>query len=130
MTDTNVGRHGGVQGKDAARKMTTNWSIKHEIFKIYIHSIFKLHQRLGKGAQGSVFLAENKQDKKMYVLKKVSSSLIALQFSVDQDSCANYHFLLLFVNIENLVLSAVNTRCVSREIAIEKALLSFSVIKL
>ena len=33
---------------------------------------FKLHQRLGKGAQGSVFLAENKLDKKMYVLKKVS----------------------------------------------------------
>ncbi|XP_068695126.1 uncharacterized protein [Montipora foliosa] len=32
---------------------------------------YKLHQRLGKGAQGSVFLAENKQDKKMYVLKKV-----------------------------------------------------------
>lgn len=32
---------------------------------------YKLHQRLGKGAQGSVFLAENKLDKKMYVLKKV-----------------------------------------------------------
>ncbi|KAL9989644.1 hypothetical protein ACROYT_G004211 [Oculina patagonica] len=32
---------------------------------------YKLHQRLGKGAQGAVFLAENKQDKINYVLKKV-----------------------------------------------------------
>ncbi|RMX37185.1 hypothetical protein pdam_00010687 [Pocillopora damicornis] len=32
---------------------------------------YKLHQRLGKGAQGSVFLAENKHDKVLYVLKKV-----------------------------------------------------------
>lgn len=37
---------------------------------------FKLHQRLGKGAQGSVFLAENKLDKKMYVLKKVSLNFL------------------------------------------------------
>jgi len=32
---------------------------------------YKLLQRLGKGAQGSVFLVENKDDKKKYVLKKV-----------------------------------------------------------
>ncbi|KXJ19701.1 serine/threonine kinase-like domain-containing protein STKLD1 [Exaiptasia diaphana] len=32
---------------------------------------YKLHQRLGKGAQGAVFLVENKHDKKKYVLKKV-----------------------------------------------------------
>ena len=32
---------------------------------------YKLLQRLGKGAQGSVFLVEHKVDKKQYVLKKV-----------------------------------------------------------
>jgi len=32
---------------------------------------YKLVQRLGKGAQGSVFLVEHKVDKKQYVLKKV-----------------------------------------------------------
>ncbi|XP_065068204.1 serine/threonine kinase-like domain-containing protein STKLD1 [Rhopilema esculentum] len=32
---------------------------------------YKLLQRLGKGAQGSVFLVESKEDKKKYVLKKV-----------------------------------------------------------
>ena len=32
---------------------------------------YKLLQRLGKGAQGSVFLVEHKGDKKQYVLKKV-----------------------------------------------------------
>lgn len=32
---------------------------------------YKLRQRLGKGAQGSVFLVENKIDKKEYVLKKI-----------------------------------------------------------
>jgi probable inactive protein kinase-like protein SgK071 len=32
---------------------------------------YKMLQRLGKGAQGAVFLAENRQDKRKYVLKKV-----------------------------------------------------------
>lgn len=34
--------------------------------------MFKLLQRLGKGAQGAVFEAENRQDKKKYALKKVA----------------------------------------------------------
>ncbi|XP_057289397.1 serine/threonine kinase-like domain-containing protein STKLD1 [Hydractinia symbiolongicarpus] len=35
---------------------------------------YKLQQRLGKGAQGSVFLVDNKSDGKKYVLKKVECS--------------------------------------------------------
>ena len=35
---------------------------------------FKVIRKLGKGAQGSVFLAEDKRDGKQYVVKKVECS--------------------------------------------------------
>ena len=35
---------------------------------------YKMMQRLGKGAQGSVFLVQHLEDKQHYVLKKVECS--------------------------------------------------------
>ena len=40
----------------------------------------QLHQRLGKGAQGSVYLVENKADRKKWVLKKVRAQIVITAF--------------------------------------------------
>ncbi|XP_046845438.1 serine/threonine kinase-like domain-containing protein STKLD1 [Xenia sp. Carnegie-2017] len=64
----------------ATKHLDIRYGVKHVKFILWFYQHrtlekimdnYKLKQRLGKGAQGSVYLVENKVDGKEYVLKKV-----------------------------------------------------------